>query len=153
MAVHFLLSEEDQDSIGRTSLDALSQCYTKLYPTETTTVEIGLIGIQEMQTLNHEARDIDEPTDVLSFPTYSERSALHEAATQHETLIGSVMICPEKATVYNESLIQLVHHGLLHLYGYDHETDFTSWAVEEGRILKELHSHSVNIPPVPHDSI
>ncbi len=74
---------------------------------------VEIVGRSRMQKLNQEFRDRDEPTDVLSFPIDEENSAPEPRE------LGDVVLCPE----YCESLSECVVHGVLHLCGFDHETD------------------------------
>lgn len=66
-----------------------------------------------MRALNLEHRGIDGPTDVLSFPIDPES----DAPGPRE--LGDVFVCEEEC----EELDEAVVHGVLHLLGYDHETD------------------------------
>jgi probable rRNA maturation factor len=76
-----------------------------------------------MQELNHTYRGKNQPTDILSF-VYNEQ-------IQDQMLVGEIIICTDQAKVDSEELsITLEHeymwlfsHGLLHLLGYDHETE------------------------------
>lgn len=81
-----------------------------------------------IQGLNSEYRGINEPTDVLSFPLDEDPS---EVPFDTLRLLGDVIIslerAQEQAEEYGHSLQRelafLVVHGVLHLLGYDHETD------------------------------
>jgi probable rRNA maturation factor len=73
---------------------------------------VDAAGIEE---LNREHRGKDEPTDVLSFPI----DELGPAPGPRE--LGDVAICPELCV--DMTLTETVVHGVLHLCGYDHETD------------------------------
>ena len=73
---------------------------------------------------NREYRQIDAPTDVLSFPQYQ----AGESLLPHSSLGDIVISLPkmaEQAAAYGHAqkreLIFLFVHGLLHLLGYDHE--------------------------------
>ena len=66
-----------------------------------------------IRELNREHRGLDEPTDVLSFPVDESGNA----AGPRE--LGDVMVCPE----HSDDVRAAVVHGILHLCGYDHETD------------------------------
>ena len=66
-----------------------------------------------IRALNREHRNLDRPTDVLSFPV----DEGGPSAGPRE--LGDVVICPEQT----EDLIEAVVHGVLHLCGYDHERD------------------------------
>ncbi|HYP48366.1 MAG TPA: rRNA maturation RNase YbeY [Thermoleophilaceae bacterium] len=72
-----------------------------------------LVDAEEICRLNREARGIDAPTDVLSFPI-DERGP---ASGPRE--LGDVVICPE----HTDHLPEAVVHGVLHLCGFDHERD------------------------------
>ena len=95
-----------------------------------------LDGIQE---INKAFRNLDQPTDVLSFPAIpftseSDFSIVEEQESDYfdpesgELLLGDIMICAQKvkeqAEKYNHSEMRefgfLVAHSMLHLCGYDH---------------------------------
>ena len=82
----------------------------------------------EIRSLNRRHRGIDRATDVLSFPVDSERPA----AGPRE--LGDVVICPE----HTEHLTEAVVHGVLHLCGYDHETDSGEMLELQRRVLSGL---------------
>lgn len=102
-------------------------------------VVLSFCKASEIQKLNNYFRNIDEPTDVLSFNSIgnlSEDLAKFEDLTEVEedvepdATLGDVIICIEKAQKQalekkisiKEELHILFIHGLLHLLGYDHET-------------------------------
>jgi probable rRNA maturation factor len=76
-------------------------------------VAVSFVGSAQIRRLNREHRGRDEATDVLSFPV-DQRGA---SAGPRE--LGDVVVCPEQAA----DLVESVVHGVLHLCGYDHETD------------------------------
>ena len=80
--------------------------------------ELGIawVGSEEMRTLKRDHLDIDEPTDVLSFPLDG-RDELPEGMPR---ALGDVVLCPD---VVGESWREPLVHGLLHLLGYDHGDD------------------------------
>ena len=89
------------------------------------TCSIALISDRRMTELNAFFRGKKTTTDVLSFPHVTD-----EFDTDASNL-GDIVISVEQAarqaeendlTLENE-IKQLVLHGLLHLCGYDHETD------------------------------
>jgi probable rRNA maturation factor len=81
-----------------------------------------------IRELNREYRGRDEPTDVLSFPV----DEAAPAAGPRE--LGDVIICPE----HTEDLTEAVVHGVLHLCGYDHETDSGEMLALQARVLEGL---------------
>jgi probable rRNA maturation factor len=79
-----------------------------------------------IRKLNRQFRGKDSATDVLSFPSQAE-----SFETEAEEQLGEVVISLERAqtqakenglTLVNE-VEQLILHGLIHVCGYDHETD------------------------------
>ena len=81
-----------------------------------------------MRALNREHRSIDRPTDVLSFPV----DEAGPATGPRE--LGDVVICPEQTADLTEAVV----HGVLHLCGYDHETDGGEMLALQRRVLDAL---------------
>ncbi len=87
---------------------------------------IALVSDRSIRDLNRRFRGKDCVTDVLSFPTQAER--FETALWAH---LGEVIISTERAAAqakrhglsFSAEVRQLILHGLLHLCGYDHETD------------------------------
>jgi probable rRNA maturation factor len=76
-------------------------------------VAIEFVDEDRIRELNLEHRQIDEPTDVLSFGIDEDG---HAAGPRE---LGDIVICPE----HTEDIREAVVHGALHLSGMDHETD------------------------------
>jgi probable rRNA maturation factor len=111
-------------------------------------VNLVLTDNEEIKRVNTEFRDIQAPTDVLSFPmidfeTPADYSILEEDDScfdldTDELLLGDIMISAEKviaqANEYGHSVKRefcfLVAHSMLHLLGYDHMTP------EEAKIME-----------------
>jgi probable rRNA maturation factor len=89
---------------------------------------VQLVGGGEIRALNREHCNIDSPTDVLSFPV----DEGGPSAGPRE--LGDVVICPE----HTEDLIEAVVHGVLHLCGYDHESDDGEMLELQRRVLEGL---------------
>ena len=68
---------------------------------------------ERIRELNREHRGRNAATDVLSFPVDEAGPAVGPRE------LGDVVICPE----HTENVREAVVHGVLHLCGYDHETD------------------------------
>src|SRR6185503_19716688 len=80
---------------------------------------IAFVSDKRIRELNRQFRGIDKATDVLSFPAYEE-SNLGDIAVSVEM---AAMQAKENKLSLKEEISQLILHGLLHLCGYDHETD------------------------------
>jgi probable rRNA maturation factor len=90
-----------------------------------------ITGDRELRRLNRQFRGKDYATDVLSFPSdgggdiaISLDRAIAQAAEHGHSLADEVRI--------------LMLHGVLHLSGFDHETDSGEMAREEARWRKKL---------------
>lgn len=87
-------------------------------------VSILITGDERLRELNHTWRDVDRPTDVLSFPD-------GEILPDGVRLLGEVAVSLDTARRQAKELHhevereveELVLHGVLHLAGYDHERD------------------------------
>ena len=100
-----------------------------------------LCGDRRMRTLNRRFRRVDRPTDVLSFPSF-EASESRAAARRGEFLGDLVIDVPcaarqarRRGHALGRELQILLAHGLLHLLGYDHETDGGTMFRLQRRIL------------------
>ena len=107
-------------------------------------VSIMLVNDAEMQAINHEYRQKDSTTDVLSFPQYE----AHELKQLTYAMLGDIIISIDKTraqaheyghTIERE-LAFLTVHGTLHLLGYDHQSpeDEKTMFTLQGEILSTL---------------
>lgn len=99
-------------------------------------VNVGFVSGDAIQKLNKEHRQIDKPTDVLSFPFFDLKNGTGlEKATKDDMFdidgtfkLGDILICEEIATLQAKNLGHskkreicfLATHGFLHLLGFDH---------------------------------
>ena len=91
-------------------------------------LSIELVDPGRIRELNRLHRGIDRPTDVLSFPV----DGREPVSGPRE--LGDVVISPEHASDVTEAVV----HGVLHLCGYDHETDDGEMLALQDRILAAL---------------
>lgn len=88
-------------------------------------VSVLICDNDEIKKLNGQFRDIDSPTDVLSFPMYDEDGELDPDE------LGDIVISLERAAAQAEEIGHslrrevafLTAHSMLHLFGYDHIDD------------------------------
>jgi probable rRNA maturation factor len=94
-------------------------------------VDVLISGNQRLRQLNRRFRRKNKPTDVLSFPRPSGGD-----------IAISAQIARDNARLYGHSVADelkiLVLHGMLHLAGYDHETDNGRMARVESRLRARL---------------
>jgi len=97
----------------------------------------------QIQQLNKKWRGQDKPTNVLSFPAFvlapgeAPKSMLGDIVLAFETLVREAA---QEKKDFNHRLSHLLVHGLLHLLGYDHETQEEADMMEgyEVVILRQL---------------
>lgn len=101
-------------------------------------VTIRVTDENEMQSLNNRWRNIDKPTNVLSFP-------LHGPGCP---LLGDLVICApvvkreaaQQARSLDAHWAHVIIHGILHLMGYDHDnvTEADTMAAKETELMQQL---------------
>ena len=111
-------------------------------------VSLTLVDNNRIHDINKEFRDIDRPTDVLSFPMVEYDDAGEFAFLEDEDdcfnpetgelMLGDIIISldkvEEQAIAYGHSFTReyafLIAHSMLHLMGYDHMTDYDASIME-----------------------
>ena len=95
---------------------------------------IAFVSEKTIRQLNRQFRGVDKATDVLSFPA-EEQLNLGDIAISVDTAAKQAK---ENGLRFDEEVAQLILHGLLHLSGYDHETDNGEMNRLELRIRRKL---------------
>lgn len=156
MGLSFILESEAKELIGSRQLTALQECYSEYFPalkTKQFEIEVNLFSNLEMQELNLASRNLDYPTDVLSFPLHSSLQTAANTVVE-PVLLGTVVIAPQIANLQGDSLIDLLHHGCFHLFGFDHESNRVEWDTEESAMIilaKKYQLSLIGIPPALND--
>ena len=113
-------------------------------------VAVRLIGDGEMGRLNESYRKKKGPTDVLSFPAIADSTKpgtlRQQVRKARGEFLGDIAISPKVARRNAKSLGRqlpeelkvLILHGVLHLLGYDHETDRGEMERVEMRLRRKL---------------
>ena len=99
----------------------------ELFPYEAE-VNLTLTDNAGIHAINKEYRQIDRPTDVLSFPMLSDENEDDFNPDTGEVMLGDIIISVDKvkeqALEYGHSekreFAFLITHSMLHLFGYDH---------------------------------
>jgi probable rRNA maturation factor len=115
-------------------LEDIVQGVLKAENKEKTDLSIVIVGSKDIQKFNKKYRNIDRPTDVLSF-TFKEA--------------GEIMLCPQivkdNAKKYGElfqkEFYRVLIHGILHIVGYDHG----NWPQENEIMLKKQENYLAKI--------
>jgi probable rRNA maturation factor len=77
-------------------------------------VSVAIVNSYEIEKINSKYRNINQPTDVLSFEG-------------GDDILGEIIICPDEVQKngenFDDELKRVLIHGTLHLLNYDHEKD------------------------------
>jgi probable rRNA maturation factor len=87
-------------------------------------VSVALVSLSTIHKLNLRFREIDFPTDVLSF----------EIDGPYGEMVGEIVVAPEYVRAAQAQVEELVVHGALHLAGMEHGEDF---AISEMAVVQE----------------
>ena len=88
---------------------------------EQASATIAFVSDTRIRQLNRQFRGVDKATDVLSFPADEpDELNLGDIAVSVDTAAAQAK---ENGLEFENEIQQLILHGLLHLSGYDHETD------------------------------
>lgn len=112
---------------------------------ENSEISLSFVSADEIHELNNTYRNVDRPTDVLSFPLIED---FNEIEPEDEIMLGDVVICLEKAREQAEEfghseereIVYLFVHSVCHLLGYDHmeEDEKTEMRAAEEKVMKLL---------------
>ena len=108
-------------------------------------VSLSFAGDKKIIELNKRFRKINLPTNVLSFPSFIQKN--------NKIFLGDIIFSAE--TIFREAkrdkksfkshLIHLFIHGVLHLIGYDHQTENNA-KIMENLEIKILETLKINNP-------
>ena len=105
-------------------------------------LSIAFVGAKTIAEINKKFRNVDKPTNVISFNLCETKDSLHPA------LAGEIIICPYIAELevkrssnnFHDYIEFLIIHGFLHIIGYDHDTKTNRTTMEnlEEKIFKNI---------------
>ena len=117
-------------------------------PDDQIEISLSFVSMEEIHELNNMYRQVDRPTDVLSFPLIEDVQEVDWSEESGEILLGDVVICLDQARrqakEYGHSemreIVYLFVHSVLHLLGYDHmeEADKTVMRRQEELVMDAL---------------
>lgn len=142
-----------QVAVGNSDLPTLEQLQTWVsaaltaahYRAPEAELSVRLVDKSESQSLNHQYRGKDKPTNVLSFPFEQPQGLPSEAQLP---LLGDLVVCAdivaqeasEQSKTLHAHWAHMLIHGTLHLLGFDHIIDAEAEEMEalEIQILSSL---------------
>lgn len=134
-------TDQDTQAVVEKTVDHILQ----KFDLENAEVEVLITDDRRIQDMNRQFRQIDRPTDVLSFPGVEGERIKPKAIGQY---LGSLAISYPRAVSQAEEyghgvtreIAFLTTHGMLHLLGYDHmePEEEAEMLAQANAILNEL---------------
>jgi len=127
-----LINNQNKVKFDFESIEKYSDCISNKFDSDNNiSINIIFVTSGEIQKLNKSYRNIDRPTDVLSFSYLSDID--DSGAAADPIVIGEIYISAEVALDSSreqedgwdieQEIMLLIIHGMLHVYDYDHEKE------------------------------
>ncbi len=120
MLMPFSVAVLDEANYGKLTAERATELCAAAFASQSLDVErmgevsVAVVPLPVIRTLNLKYRDIDSPTDVLSF----------EIDGPYGEMVGEIVVAPGYVRFERVGVEELVVHGALHLAGMDHGDDF-----------------------------
>lgn len=109
-------------------------------------INLRILNDNKMKKLNHQFRNKDKTTNVLSFPS-------DDISIRHTKNIGDIAIsleyvereAKEEGKTFEDHMIHMLAHGVYHILGYDHESDEMA-VIMENKEINILNKININNP-------
>jgi probable rRNA maturation factor len=157
MAYGIEVQNEHGYAVDEASLHRAVSCTLDQLDAESdSAVTIVFVNDEEIAAYNRQFRQIDAPTDVLSFPADAPPIEIPD----EPPYLGDLIVAYPYATAQaareghgvSDSLALLVVHGTLHLLGYDHDTSerrAQMWSAQDA-VLRALGISTHIVPSLEH---
>ena len=145
-----ILNRQRAVRLARPPLETFLRRAKKELGLEKAGLTVCLVSDAEIARMNETFRKKKGPTDVLSFPMVARRRPVRlgrgSRTVKAGEYLGDIAISPATAQRYakkngrklSNELQVLILHGVLHLLGYDHETDRGEMERMERKLRKRL---------------
>ena len=130
----FLLNKQRRHAVKITSLRRFLSSLTPELGIGNRPFSVVFITDEMMRDYNRRYRGFDKPTDVLSFR--GDAGYLGDILISSETAYNQAR--KSSTLSFETNLQRLILHGLLHLIGYDHETDHGEMRAIERRFRRRF---------------
>ena len=109
-------------------------------------INLRILDDNKMKKLNHQFRNKNKTTNVLSFPSDA-------ISIRHTKNIGDIAIsleyvereAKEEGKTFEDHMIHMLAHGVYHILGYDHESDEMA-TIMENKEINILNKININNP-------
>ena len=109
-------------------------------------INLRILDDNKMKKLNHQFRNKNKTTNVLSFPS-------DDISIRHTKNIGDIAIsleyvereAKEEGKTFEDHMIHMLAHGVYHILGYDHQNEETA-LIMENKEINILNKININNP-------
>jgi probable rRNA maturation factor len=129
-----LINKQRKHAIERKNLRPFLSALVQDLHVADCSFSIVFITDEMMRQYNRQYRGFDKPTDVLSFP--NDQVYLGDILISCETAYNQTL--KSRTLHFEKNIRRLILHGLLHLMGYDHETDDGEMRALERRLRRRF---------------
>lgn len=110
----------------------IRRIFARLFSFDSAIIEISFVSDQKIAFFNRKYLKHSGSTDILSFPDRKKEN-------DPIKYLGSLTIAPNYLKKHHQDLLEVLSHGMLHLAGFDHETDPDNWKKASELVSNELH--------------
>ena len=140
---------QNQDKMADIIIACFKHSKTELPSGQDNHIAIILTDDADIQAINNQWRNLNKPTNVLSFPVFerheiTDKSYLSQPILEFGDIIIAWNYCQNESNHVNipfdEHILHMIVHGTLHILGYDHINMLDAQIMEplEVKILKEF---------------
>ena len=109
-------------------IETITHFFLTYFKKENVSIDVILVSTKIMSSINKKTRNIEGPTDVLTFRVEDIDSSLRTYFNLSEnkeekdsyTALGEIYLAPQYIRKNKGEVRYLLIHGLLHILGYDH---------------------------------
>lgn len=130
MEVHPALSDHEKEAVQTIKQALVETADMEELGIPSAEVSVVIVDDEEIHQLNRDFRNVDRPTDVLSFPQWESKEewvTCKDSPLPLGDIVISLSRAREQSDTYGHSLKRevafLAVHGFLHLLGYNHTTE------------------------------
>ena len=119
----FEIFNETNETIDIKDIETLLNNTVKFLSIEEAIFNVIIVNDEKIHEINREYRNVDRPTDVISFALEDDKTMTSEVRILGDIYVSIDTARRQAYEYYNtekEELRFLIIHGLLHLLGYDH---------------------------------
>ena len=119
----FEIFNETNETIDIKDIETLLDNTVKFLSIEEAIFNVIIVNDEKIHEINREYRNVDRPTDVISFALEDDKTMTSEVRILGDIYVSIDTARRQAYEYYNtekEELRFLIIHGLLHLLGYDH---------------------------------